>query len=1428
MRGSEKMAQAKPTAKRSRKTGNAREEELRLSTRALREAREQFARSEERWHSVFENSAIGVALTDPTGRFIATNPAYQRMLGYADEELQQFRFLDITVEEYREQNLALVEELLGGKRQHFQIEQQYRRKDGSLLWVRTSISLVSGTERVPRFIMALSEDITERKASEAALQASQIKLRQVIDAIPTQAWSAWPDGSAEFFNQRWLDYAGMTSQQAEGWGWKATIHADDLDRMVSYWQAAITTGEPIEVEGRLRRFDGAYRWFLTRAEPFRDETGKIRRWYGTSIDIEERKRGEEQLRRSEEFLAEGQRLSRTGTFWWRLETGEIRWSEELFHIFGFDQTATVTLELIGSRVHPDDLPMLADMISRAQRGEGKFEYEHRITMPDGSTKYINLVGHAVHGAEGGPEYIGAAQDVTQRRVAEEHLCERELNLRRITQTIPGMLWSAAPDGAVDYCNNAWLDFTATTADEANGWGWVTAIYPEDRDGLVKNWRSSLDSGTPLDVEARIRRFDGAYRWFLFRANPLHDESGKIVAWYGANIDIEDRKRAEELLSARELSWRQIVDNIPGLVHTTSATGAPEFINQQLLEYFGKRVEELKDWSRIDIVHPDDLPHAIQALRKSIETGEPYEIEQRNRRADGVYRWFQTRARPARNTEGEITGWYWLNTDIDDRKRAEEALRVNERNLSLIVDSIPGLVVRMSASGEVELANRQLLAYFGKELEEIRNWTTSGVVHPADLQRVIDIASNSFATGDPYDMEIRVRRHDGVYRWFQARGIPLRDAEGRILNWYALYTDIDDRKRVEEALRASEFNARMILDGIPGLVERCSPAGEIEIVNRPLLEYFGKDLAEIRNWQFTDAIYPDDLPLAIETFNNSIPTGHPFDFELRLRRFDGVYRWFQSRGLPLRDPEGRTLHWYVLITDIEERKKAEGALQSNERNLGLIINTMPTLAWSALPNGSAEFLNQHYLDYVGLPLEKLQGWGWTVAVHPDDLNALSGVWQSIMAAGKPGEAEARLRRLDGEYRWFLFRVNPMLNESGEIVKWYGTNTDINDRKRAEAEVKESYLRLAEAQRLSKTGSFITDLVADEHNWSEETFRIFEFDPSAKVSIQMIRDSIHPEDLPSFDAMIGRAMTGKDVDFSFRFVTSRGAVKHIRGMARVMEHVVGRPLFIGALQDVTESKLAEEALNQARSELAHVARVTTLNALTASIAHEINQPLSGIITNANTGLWLLSTDPPDVEGAREAAERTIRDGNRASDVIKRLRTLYSRKEFRPEAMNLNEATREIISLSLSDLRRNRIIVHQELADDLPAITGDRIQIQQVLLNLVRNASDAMSSIDDRARNLLIKTERERDNWVRLTVTDSGIGFQPQTAEKLFEAFYSTKADGMGIGLYLSRSIIEAHHGRLWASVNDGPGSTFSITLPCKPEVLAGSESPVDFDS
>jgi signal transduction histidine kinase len=376
---------------------------------------------------------------------------------------------------------------------------------------------------------------------------------------------------------------------------------------------------------------------------------------------------------------------------------------------------------------------------------------------------------------------------------------------------------------------------------------------------------------------------------------------------------------------------------------------------------------------------------------------------------------------------------------------------------------------------------------------------------------------------------------------------------------------------------------------------------------------------------------------------------------------------------------------------------------------------------------------------------------------------------------------------------------------------------------EEELRRSEAFLAEGQRLSRTGSFSWRVTPDEIIWSEELYRIFDFEPGTLITLERIGSRVHPQDMQLFNDMVNQGRTvGADLDYEHRLQMPGGTVKHLHVMAHGIRHKDGLLEYIGAVQDVTERRVSEDALNKARSDLAHVGRVTSLGALTASIAHEVNQPLSGIITNASTCLRMLAADPPNVEGAIETARRTIRDGHRASDVITRLRALFVKKDAATDAVDLNEATREVIALSSSDLQRSRVTLRSELADDLPPVAGDRVQLQQVILNLLRNASDAMRSVEDRPRRLVIRTQRGEDDCVRLTVRDAGAGFEPQTLDRLFDAFYTTKSDGMGIGLSVSRSIIERHRGRLWAAPNDdGPGATFSFSIPIASERVTGAQ-------
>jgi PAS domain S-box-containing protein len=491
-------------------------------------------------------------------------------------------------------------------------------------------------------------------------------------------------------------------------------------------------------------------------------------------------------------------------------------------------------------------------------------------------------------------------------------------------------------------------------------------------------------------------------------------------------------------------------------------------------------------------------------------------------------------------------------------------------------------------------------------------------------------------------------------------------------------------------------------------------------------------------------------------------------------------------------------------------QAEEDLSESERYSRLVIDNIPGLVALLTPEGGVQFVNRQIIEYTGKTLEELKHWGTNDTVYADDLPQVIAIFTQSIASGSPYEIVQRLRRSDGAYRWFQNNGFPLRDTNGQIVRWCVLLTDIDDRKRAAEEVQRAHDHLIEVQRLSQTGSFTSDLEKDEHYWSDELYRICEFEPGSRVTIQRLEEIVHPEDVSLYVGAIGRAIVGTDPNFAFRVVTDRGVVKHLRGFAH---RITDRPVLVGAVQDVTASALAEEALSRARSELAHVARVTTLSTLTASIAHEVNQPLSGIITNASTCLRMLDANPPNIEGARETARRTIRDGNRAADVIARLRALFTKKELTLEPLDLNDAAREVIALSLSDLQRNRVVLQSELAEDLPTISGDRIQLQQVILNLLRNASDAMADVHDRPRHLLIRTEREDGDLVRVTVRDAGVGVDRQNTDKLFVPFYTTKSGGMGVGLSVSRSIVERHHGRLWVEPHEGPGATFSFSLPEK---------------
>ena len=626
-------------------------------------------------------------------------------------------------------------------------------------------------------------------------------------------------------------------------------------------------------------------------------------------------------------------------------------------------------------------------------------------------------------------------------------------------------------------------------------------------------------------------------------------------------------------------------------------------------------------------------------------------------------------------------------DAKYRQVSADALaeaRKSEARLRLIIDSIPVPAWSSRPDGATDFVNQRWLDYTGIPVEEALGWGWKVVCHPDDLDRTMEYWRSVLASHEDRELEARLRRFDGEYRWFLFRVSPLRDEAGQVVRWYGTCLDIEDRKQAADALRASEQSFRLIVHSIPGMVATTTPKGAIELVNQPVLDYTGLPFDALKDWSAHGLVPADDLAFVVARWKQSLETECAYDVEHRMRRADGAYRWFQVRGLPLRDSQGMVVRWYCVLTDIEDRKRAVEALRASEQQLRLITETIPALVWRTTPDGEIDYVNRRVLDYTGKPLERFGNNGWLQLLHPDDVDSTIRLWRQNTQTGHSHKVAYRLRRADGAYRWFDVRGEPLRDGEGRVVQWYGICIDVEDRRRT-----------------------------------------------------------------------------------------------------------------------------EEALRNTQERLSIASQVATVGELAASIAHEVNQPLTAVVSNGNACLRWLSAEPPNLAKAVEAAERIVRDGKDAGEVVRRIRALYKRAAHEEVPLDLNEVIGEVLRLLWGEAAKRRVIVETDLAQDLAPVLGDRVQLQQLILNLLLNGIEAMDPVTDYPKRLFIRTKRERDDTVLVEIRDSGVGLKDPDA--VFEAFYTTKEKGMGMGLAICRSIVQAHNGRLWAASGEGPGATFCFTLP-----------------
>jgi PAS domain S-box-containing protein len=1015
-------------------------------------------------------------------------------------------------------------------------------------------------------------DIDDRRTAEEALRESEFELRQIIETVPSLLWSLGPNGEQTQLSQRALDYIGVRFEDLQHLGgWTEFVHPDDLSETANAFSHAMQTGTSYQAVHRLRRADGEYRWHHARGEPLRDRQGRVIQWYGLTVDINEGKQAEERLRRSEAYLAEAQRLSHTGSFGWTPSTGELHWSHETFRILDYDPSIKPTIERVLQRVHPDDVPMMRQLLDETSRGEKDFDVTHRLLMLDGSVRFVHVLSRVLKDAAGSLEIVGALMDVTENTRLYRDLAEREAKIRRLV--------------------------------EAN----IIGVFLGDFDGRI------LEAN---DAFLRIVRYD-------------HED-----------------------LAAGRINWK-------------------------------------------DLTPPDWRDRDAQWIEEHQQTGVRLPIEKEYFRKDGSR--VPILLGSATFEEGGNQSVAFV-LDLTERKRAERATTLSAEALR---------------RSEARLAEAQRLTHIG-----VAAYNETAIL---------------------YGSEETYR----IWGFDPAQGIPSREAMTQRVH-------ADDRARLDAEVQRA--------------------------------------LGEKRRYSIGYRIV---LP-------------------------DGTVKHLESIGVPEFSATGDLIEVVATQIDVTERKCAEQALRESEYKLRQIIEAVPGLIWSTAPDGKPTYANQRLLDYTGTRLDDFKNRSWERFLHPEDLPEAVKAFDHAIQTGTSFEAINRLRRSNGSYRWHHARTDPMRDREGQIIQWYGLSVDIDEGKKAEDQLRRSEAYLAEAQALSHAGSAAFNDTTILY-WSDETYRILGFDPRDGLpSYEAAAQRTHPDDQERVREQARRAVQQKrDFKLEYRILLPTGAIKYIEMNAHPKFSEGGELVeVVSTLIDVTERKRAQEEherLRQLESDLAHMNRLSMMGELAASLAHEITQPIATARNNARAALNFLDKQPSDLGEVREALGCVVGDADRAGVIVDRMRDHIRKAPPRKRRFDLNEAINEVIVLARSAIAENGVSVRTRLSEGLAPVEGDRVQLQQVILNLVLNAAEAMSMVDGGARQLWISTEEGGANGILVAVRDSGPGIDPEHIERVFDAFYTTKPSGVGMGLSICRSIIEAHSGRLWADANEPGGAVFQFTLP-----------------
>ena len=980
----------------------------------------------------------------------------------------------------------------------------------ALVFLTFAILMIWVRRRKEALEVAIVERTAKLTAANEDLRRRTEQLDELFELSPDAVILTDNDFHVLRVNKEFTRIFGYTAEEVAGQWLPNLIVPEELRAEALNYRDRLSSGNKVELETIRQRKDGVRFDVSVVGRDISlgfDRVGV----YLIYRDITERKKAERELRRSEGYLAEAQKLTHTGSWAWNVRAGTLFWSQEVFRIYNRDpqETGPTWAQFLQS-VHPEDRWQIEERARMEASGREwvDSQTDFRIVLPDGTIKRLHSVAHPVRDDSGEiAEVVGTVMDVTEQWKARtelekafEEIKQRteaarrsERELRDVVNTVPAHVWRASPEGEVDFVNDRWLQFTGLALDEAFGWKWEAVVHPDDRTRVLADWHTAVKSGQAMQSEARVRRADGEYCWWFIRNVPLHDETGKLVRWYGTAIEIEDRKRAEQALRKSEERWRSVFENSAIGVALTDLNGRFLATNHVYQTIVGYTEEELRALSFLDITH-EDHREANWALVTELLQGKrrQFQIEKKYRRKDGASIWVSNNVSLVPGTGGVPRFIMALTEDVTQRKRAEEKLRQTEADLLEAQRISQTGSWKLDASAGTVTVSPQIFRIFGitpdEDMSTVEFWLSRN--HIEDQKRIRELFEKSLAQKTDYDADYRIVLPDGAIRHLHAVGHPVLNESGDLVEFVGTAMDITERKQKEEALRRSEgylAEAQKLTHTgswavrVPQLENVQREAGQ-RLAAIPRFgwntSYWSKEMYRIFGFDPESSppsymevgrrMHPEDARYYTPVVDQAIRDKADFEIDYRLLLPGGAAKYIHVVGHPVVNASGEVIELVGTAMDVTEQHEARAALESafeqikaEQTELRRMTDAVAAYIYVLGPDGAALYANQAVLDYTGLTLEAVQREDHRARTfHPEDVERLREERHAALERGKPFELEQRALGKDGNYRWFLVRYNPLRDDHGNIIRWYATGTDIEDRKRAEERMRNENLALRE--------------------------------------------------------------------------------------------------------------------------------------------------------------------------------------------------------------------------------------------------------------------------------------------------------------------------------------------------------------------------------